>query len=112
MTYMLSDEERNQPFVTMALLHGRFPVSAAVFTRIRDKISTVCTQLDPTLTYGPKQLCGADFWDQLGIKEARLAGSCVSHLALSGQVPLVKVSLPGRPSKYALVGGLLQPSNA
>jgi len=57
--------------------------------------------------YTARFLCGRPFWSLLTPYEKRLAGSCISHLARSGLLPLVQVNKPGHyPNRYVLTTSL------
>lgn len=103
MNYLPPDAALDEPDAMMVMLHGRYPIPQLFLTSIRLQLGDVCQLLDPAKEYGAKQLCGEPFWTLLKFPEWLLAGSCISHLVRYGQLPLVKVSLPGRsPCRYVL----------
>ncbi len=102
---MRPDLNATSPDQVFVQLHKWYWVHIEIYDSVRHQLGDVCDYLDPGETYMARELCGYGFWKLLSKGEAKLAGSCLSQMALDHALPLVKVSADGvYPNRYQLTG--------
>ena len=74
------------------LLHSKYFVLQELIDCVRFQLEGLYWRLDVGKTYTARRMCGEPFWALLCTRERQLIGSCISHLAQVGELPIVKVS--------------------
>jgi hypothetical protein len=58
------------------------------YDALKENVLDRASALDPAVIYKAAKVCGKDFWGYLEDGERNLAGECILHMALHGEVPL------------------------
>jgi hypothetical protein len=81
------------PVHTYVFLHRRYAVLVELVNAIRAQLDDDrLSRLDEGCAYTSRQLCGNAFWSLLALRERKLVGSCISHMANVGDLPLIRVN--------------------
>lgn len=84
------------------LVHGRYRVNRHFFNAIRYQLEGIESAIPLDQIFTARELCDG-LWLKLDFQDRPMAGSCLSHLVKTGQMPLVKVSPPRKyPCRYRL----------
>lgn len=97
-------DRATDPLTTVrVVLPDGYSVSGAFLSAVQAQVEDVLPQLKPGHAYTADELCGPEFWNDLGPGEQRNAGRCLAYLVAQGALPLVHV--PGKheyPRRYRL----------
>lgn len=66
-------------------------VDKGFYDVIKAQVLWRAPSLNPVLTYKSTKVCGKEFWGYLEDGERNLAGECILHMAIHGEVPLEHV---------------------
>ena len=84
---METKSANNDPVKSYVIRHD-YSVPSEFFNAIVRIIREILPALWSDQPFTLKLLCGPEFWDQLTDGERRMAGRCMAHLVVSGQLPL------------------------